>query len=300
MWKLETDAQRFELRLDGRLILRHSPERPALYLGRGREKIAMFRGNFDIGDRVEERFALRLLGRAEDGALRFGHPDLAGEYRLTFREEDGVLRLRGVCEDKSVNRLWLRFAAEPGEHVTGGGEQFSALDLRGRLWPIWTREQGVGRNKLTEITRLADAADGGGGDYHTTFFPQPTFVSSRLYFAHLENYDYAELDFRAEDFHELGVWSPSISLCLAAAGDYAALLGKLTGLLGRQPMLPCGWACRAAPSGRARWSAAALRTALICPPCGSRTGRADASPPSASACSGTGAGTGRCTPGSTP
>ena len=224
------------------LLLRHSAEQPALFLGRGDETIRMFRGNFDIRDRVSERFPLRFLGRDGD-VLRFSHPDYAGEYRLHAAEKDGLLRLCGEGDDHRFNRLWLRLTALPGEHVTGGGEQFSALDLRGRLWPIWTREQGVGRNKLTEITRLADAADGGGGDYHTTFFPQPTFVSSRLYFAHVENYEYAELDFQEERFHEIALWSTALQLVLGDGEHYEDLLEKLSSLLGRQPELP-DWAMR--------------------------------------------------------
>ena len=232
----------FTLTLDGRVILRHSGEEPALFLGRGREDIRMFRGNFTIRDRADERLALRFLGTDGD-CLRFGSPALRGEYRLRFYEQDGLLHLDGACEDTRVNRLWLRLAAEAGEHVTGGGEQFSALDLRGRIYPIWTREQGVGRNKLTEVTRLADALDGSGGDYHTTFFPQPTFVSSRLYFAHLMNYEYAELDFREPAYHEITLWTPTLHLVLGAGEDYPALLEKLTGLLGRQPRLPA-WAMK--------------------------------------------------------
>lgn len=228
---------------NGKLLLQHSSERPALFLGRGSETIESCHGNFDIRDRVSQRIALRFCGGASDGRLRFTHPDLEGEYVLLCREENGVLRLTGHGTDQRWNRLWLRFPAEPGEHVMGGGEQFSYLDLRGKLFPIWTREQGVGRNKLTEVTRLADVSDGGGGDYHTTYFPQPTFVSSRMYFVHLENYEYAELDFRGADFHELGVWSTGISLYLGAAVDYPALLERLTGLLGRQPALP-DWALR--------------------------------------------------------
>ena len=224
------------------LLLRHSAEQPALFLGRGDETIRMFRGNFDIRDRVSERFPLRFLGRDGD-VLRFSHPDYAGEYRLCAAEKDGLLRLCGEGDDPRYNRLWLRLTALPGEHVTGGGEQFSALDLRGRLWPIWTREQGVGRNKLTEITRLADAADGGGGDYHTTFFPQPTFVSSRLYFAHVENYEYAELDFQEDSFHEIALWTTALQLVLGDGESYEALLEKLSALLGRQPELP-DWAMR--------------------------------------------------------
>ena len=231
-----------ELRLDGKLLLRHTEERPALFLGRGREDIRMFRGNFDIRDRLEERIPLRLLS-AEERPLRFASPDGREVFTLRLGEERGLLHLEGRCLDERYNRLWLRLYAEEGEHVAGGGEQFSALDLRGRLWPIWTREQGVGRNKLTEITRLADASDGGGGDYHTTFFPQPTLVSSRLYFAHLENYDYAELDLREPDYHELQLWSTKLRLVFGSGESYGALLEKLTALLGRQPTLP-DWAMR--------------------------------------------------------
>ena len=243
MFSIRTgEAGEIFLYKNGELLLRHSAECPALFLGRGEEHIQMFRGNFDIRDRVSERVALRFLGR--DGELlRFGHPDHAGEYRLRVREENGLLHLNGEGDDGRYNRLWLRLRALPGEHVTGGGEQFSALDLRGKLWPIWTREQGVGRNKLTEITRLADASDGGGGDYHTTFFPQPTFVSSRLYFAHVENYEYAELDFREADFHEIALWTPALRLVLGDGESYEELLEKLSSLLGRQPELP-DWAMR--------------------------------------------------------
>ena len=202
----------------------------------------MYRGNFDVSDRVSERIALRFAGMEGDTAV-FTIPERSGEYRITIAEKDGLVRLSGAAKDGSFNRLWLRLCAEPDEHVTGGGEQFSYLDLRGKLFPIWTREQGVGRNKQTEITRLADESDGGGGDYHTTFFPQPTFMSSRLWFAHLESYEYCELDFRSADYHEITLWATDLSLVLGAGEDYRQLVGKLSALLGRQPMLP-DWAMR--------------------------------------------------------
>ena len=242
MLSVTTAEKSFILSLDGREIIRHTPQESALFLGKGQETIRMYRGNFDVSDRVSERIALRFARMDADTAV-FTSPELAGEYRLRISEEGGLVRLTGAAEDARFDRLWLRFSSESDEHVTGGGEQFSMLDLRGRLFPIWTREQGVGRNKLTEITRLADCSDGGGGDYHTTFFPQPTFLSSRLYFAHLENYEYSELDFRAARFHELALWSTSLSLVLGAGESFRELLEKLTGLLGRQRELP-DWAMR--------------------------------------------------------
>ena len=242
MITIQSDTGSFLLSLDGRELIRHTASSPALFLGKGEERIRMYRGNFDVSDRVSERLALRFEGMEGKTAV-FTSPELEGEYRVTITEEDGFVRLTGATEDGSFNRLWLRLRAESGEHVTGGGEQFSYLDLRGRLFPIWTREQGVGRNKLTEITRLADCSDGGGGDYHTTFFPQPTFVSSRLYFAHLENYEYGELDFRDPRFHEIALWSNAFSLAIGAGESYRELVGKLSALLGRQPELP-DWAMR--------------------------------------------------------
>ena len=241
MFEIRQTENGFELRAGGKLILRHSGAHPALFLGSGREKITMYRGNFTVEDRLERRLPLRF--ETFDGEkLIFAIPGGTEKYTVDVSGRGGLLYLTGAAAD-GFSRLWIRLEAEPEEHVTGGGEQFSALDLRGRLFPIWTREQGVGRNKLTEVTRLADCSDGGGGDYHTTFFPQPTFVSSRGYFAHLQNYEYSELDFREEDYHELTLWSSAFSLVLGDGRDYSELLRKLTGLLGRQPALP-EWAMK--------------------------------------------------------
>lgn len=239
---IEQTGDGFILSLDGTRLFRHSDASPALFLGRGDERITMFRGNFDVRDRVSRRIAPHFEKREGD-TLFFSHPDIRGTLTLSLEERDGLLHLRTQAEDAYWNRLWLRLDAEPGEHVTGGGEQFSALDLRGRRYPIWTREQGVGRNKLTEVTRLADASDGGGGDYHTTFFPQPVFLSSRLYFAQLMNYEYAELDFEEDDFHEVGVWSTRTHFVFGAGKDFAELTDRLGGLLGRQSVLP-DWAMK--------------------------------------------------------
>ena len=241
-YSIETNAEGFSLLLDGKLLLRQRAGRPVLSLGAGEADIRMFRGNFEIRDRVDRRIELTLAG-AEEDALRFRHPELRGELVMRLREEGGLLHLRLHAEDPRWNRLWLRLEAEPTEHVAGGGEQFSALDLRGRTYPIWTREQGVGRNKATEITRLADALDGSGGDYHTTFFPQPSFLSSRMYFAHLLNYEYAELNFEAEDRHEIAVWTTEAEFVLGTGEDFPELLRKISSLLGRQPRLP-DWAMK--------------------------------------------------------
>ena len=78
--------------------------------------------------------------------------------------------------------MWVRWPADSTERVFGGGEQFTHLNLRGHRFPIWTREGGIGRDD----SFIADAANitspGSAGDYHTTYWPQASFLSTRKYY----------------------------------------------------------------------------------------------------------------------
>ena len=53
-----------------------------------------------------------------------------------------------------IYRIWVDLVAEEDEFVFGGGEQFTYLNLRGRVYPIWVREQGVGRNLSSDVTQV--------------------------------------------------------------------------------------------------------------------------------------------------
>ena len=243
---LSYDENGFSLHYKQRLLLRHSAEEPILYVGVGRESITMRRGNFTIEDNVTERIALCnfSITKGDDSTcIRFSSNYADLSYNLDICVMNNRLHLTGSCSNSRFNRLWLNLQAEESEHVYGLGEQFSALDLRGRSYPIFTGEQGVGRNKKTMTTFLADQFDGGGGDYWTTYFPQASFVSSRLYFFHLYDYDYAVIDLKNKDHHGIHIWRTSFSAVIGAEESYPRLLEGLTEILGRQPMLP-QWAFR--------------------------------------------------------
>lgn len=224
----------FDLHLDGRHLVEHRRDRPFLTLGRGDPLVAMYRGNFDIADRVSSRVPQAEASLAQDGE----------GWRITF--PGAVLRVGGdgigfTVLDPSVNRVWLDLVAEPGEHVWGGGEQMSYLDLRGRRFPLWTSEPGVGRDKATAITKQADAEGRAGGDYFTTNYPQPTFLSSRGYAAHLQTTAYCMFDFTQPDRHTIEAWSVPDRLDLFAASDFAGLVRALSDYFGRPAALP-DWA----------------------------------------------------------
>ena len=114
----------------------------------------MYRGNFDIEDYVVERTALRHAEMSGDSVPLSSAPGQTPRLRLTL--ESNAILLTAL--DKTINRLWLRVFAETDEHVWGGGEQMSYFDMRGRRFPLWTSEPGVGRDKTTEITFKSDVA----------------------------------------------------------------------------------------------------------------------------------------------
>ena len=238
MSTLTATADGFTLSLAGRTLLRHATDAPCVFVGVGEERIAMHRGNFDISDYLVERVPLSHV--TLDGALLHFRRDAASPVLLTLelQGDDAAATLHLRYADTRLNRFWFRLPAEPGEHVWGCGEQLSYFDLRGQRFPLWTSEPGVGRDKTSLITFQADTFNHSGGDYYTTNYPQPSFISSRCYAAHVETTAYSAFDFRHDTFHELEIWAAPQRLEFHAAPDFSALVERLAARFGRQPRLP--------------------------------------------------------------
>ncbi len=234
MLGLAATSHGFVLSMAGREILRHTPDAPCLFVGTGEARMDMYRGNFDIEDYVVERTPLR-------------HGEIAGD-RIAFSMAPGqaprlVLTIAGdtisfEAPDPEINRVWICVAAQPDEHVWGGGEQMSYFDLRGRRFPLWTSEPGVGRDKASENTFRADVSGRAGGDYYNTNYPQPTYLSSARYALHVETTAYSAFDFRHDSFHELEIWSVPERIELFAQPTFLKLVEVLSARFGRQPQLP--------------------------------------------------------------
>ena len=234
--KLINNLSDWRLERHGETLLRSSASFPMIFVGCGQESVDMYRGNFKIEDYVTERRALSLtaLHEQSDGAeLEFGD-DLT--VRVTLDGDCAVLRF--TQKNPDINRIWIRVPAEKNECCWGCGEQMSYFNLRGRHFPLWTSEPGVGRDKTTYVTWRSDVENKAGGDYYNTNFPQPTFVSSRHYYLHAETTAYADFDFRHEAFHELQFWDVPASIRMEAAENFLDLLKKETAFFGRQPELP--------------------------------------------------------------
>ena len=234
--KLINNLSDWRLERHGETLLHSSGSFPMIFVGCGQESVDMYRGNFKIEDYVTERRALSLtaLHEQSDGAeLEFGD-DLT--VRVTLDGDCAVLRF--TQKNPDINRIWFRVPAEKDECCWGCGEQMSYFNLRGRHFPLWTSEPGVGRDKTTYVTWRSDVENKAGGDYYNTNFPQPTYVSSRHYYLHADTTAYADFDFRHEAFHELQFWDVPASIRMEAAENFLDLLKKETAFFGRQPELP--------------------------------------------------------------
>ena len=240
--RLKLDSSGFSLADSaGRIFLAHSPEFPLLHMGTGSAQISMNCGNFDIRDDIRELYALRDM--RPDTALEeifgavftaSGRSAIRMGIRLAERGRVAVSFTGGEGGD----RFRIALPATPDEHIYGCGEQFSHFDLRGKDFPLWTSEQGVGRNKSTRVTMEADLAGKSGGDYWWTFFPQPSFVSSAGYWCHMDSSAYAVFDFRRPDRHELYTWSLPSSLMFGGRDSMAELLEDQSEYFGRQATQP--------------------------------------------------------------
>lgn len=231
-----------ELRLGGHVVLRHTELCPAVVIARGQPEVAMMRGNFSISDMprdiVEPTEWREVANGIEllDGGTVVARLEVAG----------GALRVQAASS--AHDRITIRFHAEPGEAVWGGGEQMSYLALNGRRFPMWTSEPGVGRDKSTELTRLMDAEGMAGGDYWNTNYPQPTFLTSRWLAVHLAESCYSVLDFSDPTRHVVEVWRNNAQFEFFAAEGPKALVSQLSDRFGRQPELP-DWAIGGAVVG---------------------------------------------------
>lgn len=226
----------WEIRHDDKVILRSWKEAANIFVGYGREHVDMYRGNYQIEDYVIERRALRVSRILNlDKEIRI---DFEGQLQAVITMEESRAEIAFVSLNEKINRFWLRVEADPEEKCYGCGEQMSYFNLRGRHFPLWTSEPGVGRDKTTYITWRSDVENRAGGDYYNTNYPQPTYVSTKHYYLHVDSTAYADFDFRSETFHELQFWEVPKKMYIQAADTFLELLEKMTAFLGRQPELP--------------------------------------------------------------
>lgn len=224
----------------GRLCLMDSGSGPVAAVGTGQPRVSMYRGNFDIQDEPS-RIELPHCEVAGPRLLLSQGPGAEPLLELVAKQERDALVITARALAPELDRLWLNFSGSQDETIWGGGEQMSYLRLNGRRFPIWTSEPGVGRDKSDPFTQAMDAAGGAGGDYWTTNYPQPTWLSSRGYALHADISSYSVLDFERPQAPSIEIWQSEARIEVYEGATPAQLVTRLSQRFGRQPELP-DWA----------------------------------------------------------
>ncbi|HEY8542335.1 MAG TPA: alpha-glucosidase, partial [Pseudothermotoga sp.] len=72
--------------------------------------------------------------------------------------------------------------------------------------------------------------------WYTTYFPQPTFISSKFYFCHFEASSYMIFDF-TKDYTQIEIWQLPVTVKVYSADNWQDLFDKMTNVLGKQPKI---------------------------------------------------------------
>jgi alpha-glucosidase (family GH31 glycosyl hydrolase) len=166
--------------------------------------------------------------------------------RMRFEAEParpGHLWLRAVAGDSAATGVGLRLACRPGEAFFGAGTQSVDLDLRGRAYPLWTQEQGIGKPEGGlgfPLRNIPEAAYAPMGLWHAL---RQTPDGPLGYAALLGEDDFAELDLCKADAEAVRVRTlrPDLSVLLVPGATPRERLSALTTVTGRLPDAPPDW-----------------------------------------------------------
>jgi alpha-glucosidase len=236
----EGNKDRFSVLLNGVVLIEHDGDNPVFFVGTGEGESNLYRGNFKVLDRTISRSPLAVLAVDDDPrrtVIQLKRAQ-AADVEAVVSLDKSAMTIHVQLLGGGLNRFWLRLRSETGEHLWGGGEQFSHFNLAGRRFPMWVQEPGVGRDMTTRMTMIAEMEGRAGAHEAATYYPQPTFISSRHYALHIDSSAYSVLDFTSPMFHELEVWDTDFRFELYAGASLEALVKRLAQRFGHSGHIP--------------------------------------------------------------
>lgn len=124
------------------------------------------------------------------------------------------------------------------ESFHGFGLQPTFHNLKGKLVPIWTQEQGVARGRQPYSWVVNRAAAGAAGTPVTSYMAAPYFITNKRRGLFLKNKEYAEFDLTKRDVFSVRVYASEVNGELLSADRPLDLISAFTEYSGRMRRVP--------------------------------------------------------------
>ena len=230
---------------NGQTIYRIKTGDRILSAGSGKADYKMKHGSFRFKEKImmkTEFFAGQCKMVGEELHIDLVDRKKEHIFTLAISAHDDTIKLSlNTLIKKDFNRLWFNLPAKSGEHIYGCGETFTKFDLKGEKVRIWVAEHSnavrIAKKLVLEKIRGKRPQKMLGFSKYETYYAQPTFISSRKYFVHIDSSAYMEFDFTGLDTHKFMIRDVA-DVYIGFADNFEALLTELTALMGRQPQLP--------------------------------------------------------------
>ncbi len=158
-------------------------------------------------------------------------------YILSFySDENNALHWQAKVDDQNINYIDIQFESTATEQFYGFGEQFSHLNFKGKKFPVFSEEQGIGRGDapVSFFTGIAGVK----GNEFTTYCAIPYTITTQNRALLIKNTEYLEFDLRKKDVLGIAVRSYTISGIVWTGKNHKKLTESYTEYTGRMPKLP--------------------------------------------------------------
>jgi sulfoquinovosidase len=145
----------------------------------------------------------------------------------------------GMRSHLAINRLKIRYKQPFTEHIFGGGEQFSHLNLQGHKVPMIPEENGIGRGDqpISRFTRLAGVS----GNEFTSYCPIPFYMTTGGRGIVVSKGSPWYLDFSQTNRTEVATLEGKLDMEIWQKAEPLDILEAYSEVYGRFPILP-DWA----------------------------------------------------------
>ncbi len=206
-------------------------------IGKAKTRYKMSRGSFKKRIRVHDKHVLRYEHQQDN---RYIFSDGVASAEIILIEEE-TLKMHFHI-DYGYNYFQLRFKTFEGEHIYGGGEQYTSPDLQGKEATIWVSEHQqvleIAKKLLRwKLHRGPEPERMASYKHQQTYCAVPSFISSKHYAIYCHGDAYGSLKFNNGEviisFHDM----PK-SISLLTADSTKELAAKLCEYVGISPRVP--------------------------------------------------------------